>query len=191
MVIDFIHLDVMDGHFVPQLSFGEAYSREISKHSSIPLDVHLMVSNPEHEVPKYLELQPHFLTYHIEATHAPVRLAQSIRDSNVKVGLALSPGTPVHSLEPMLDYIDLVLLMSVEPGYYGQSFLSSSIDRVQAIKKMCINRNILLEVDGGINADNIQKLNTAGADITVVGGACFKTPDANESVRKLKQSCSH
>ncbi len=189
-IIDFIHLDIMDGHFVPQLSFGEGCAKEISQATKIPLDVHLMVSNPEKEIPKYFPLKPRFITFHLEATHAPVRLSQSIRENGIGAGLAISPGTSVDLVEPLLDEIDLILLMSVEPGYYGQQFLKSSYKRASQLKKLIDEKNILLEIDGGISIDNIGRLSRIGVDISVTGSNCFKTTDVNKNVNALKLACS-
>ena len=185
-VIDFIHLDIMDGHFVPQLSFGEAYVREICKATKIPLDVHLMVSKPEKEIPKYFEFRPHILSFHIEATHAPVRLAQSIRSEDILAGVALSPGTPIERVEPLLDEVDILLLMSVEPGYYGQKFLVKSVQRAAKLKALIENRNILLEMDGGLGLGNIASIKEAGVDIAVSGASCFRGPDVNSNVAQLR-----
>lgn len=205
-VVDYIHLDIMDGNFVPQLSFGESIANEIARATKIPLDVHLMVADPEKEVPKYFEMQPSIISFHIEATHAPLRLAQLIRSKNILAGIALSPGTPLESVEPLLEEIDLVLLMSVEPGYYGQSFLETSILRAQKLKSMIDKstdkstdrstdrntdknidkKNIIIEIDGGISAKNIARVKSAGVDLAVSASYCFSTPDINANVKKLK-----
>ncbi len=188
-IIDFIHLDIMDGHFVPQLSFGEGYAREIAQAVSIPLDVHLMVANPEREAPKYFSCKPRFLSFHVEAAQAPVRLAQSIREEGIGAGLALSPGTPLERVEPLLDEIDLLLLMCVEPGYYGQSFLPKSLERIRRLCASISNKKIFIEVDGGIKVQNIAEVKKAGADIAVAGSACFEGPDVNASTLSLKEAC--
>ena len=187
-IVDLIHLDIMDGHFVPQLSFGEAYSREIGKVTKIPLDVHLMVSQPEKEVPKYFDLRPQILSFHIEATHAPVRLAQSIRSESILAGIALNPGTPVETLKPLLDTVDLFLLMSVEPGYYGQKFLEDSIQKAVDLRALIGERKILVEMDGGIGPHNIGRLKDAGVDIVVSGASCFRSPHLNANVEQLRKS---
>ncbi len=188
-IIDFIHLDIMDGHFVPQLSFGEALSGHIKNATGIALDVHLMVTNPELEVPKYFDLKPSFITFHIEATHAPIRLAQFIRQQKIKVGIALCPATPLEVLSPLLDEIDLILIMSVEPGFYGQKFIPHSLERIKKVKEMIGQRNIIIEVDGGVGLSNIASIYKAGAHMVVSGSACFITPDVNKNVEKLKILC--
>ncbi|MCB1315810.1 MAG: ribulose-phosphate 3-epimerase [Leptospiraceae bacterium] len=187
-VVDLLHLDVMDGHFVPQLSFGEAIAASIADTCSIPLDVHLMVDQPEQEVPKYFALRPHNITFHIEATHNPIRLAQSIRAEGIRAGVSLNPGTPIAHLEPVLDAIDMVLVMSVEPGFYGQSFIESTYHRLDQLRDFIAERDIQIEVDGGITDANIAGLVERGLDICVAGSFCFKTGDVNGQVRRLKNA---
>lgn len=184
--IDLIHLDVMDGHFVPQLSFGESYSKSIKEATNIPLDVHLMVSNPEKEVPKYFGLAPYNITFHVEATNNPIRLAQSIRAEKIRAGVSLNPATPAGALEPLLDDIDFILLMSVEPGFYGQKFIPAVMRKIRTVAEMIKGRNIELEVDGGIGLDNIGELAKAGVQICVAGAAVFKSGNVNENAAALK-----
>lgn len=184
--IDFIHLDVMDGHFVPQLSYGEAYAAAVRDATDIPLDVHLMVSRPENEVPKYFALKPHNITFHVEATEFAVRLAQSIREQGIKAGIALNPGTPAARISELMDHIDLVLVMSVEPGYYGQKFISSTLNKMEQIRDMIGDRDIVLEADGGINANNVGTLARSGVEQVVAGAAIFREGDPNANARLLK-----
>ena len=191
-MVDYLHLDVMDSHFVPQLSFGESYSLQISKITSIPLDIHLMVSNPEKEVPKYFVSKPKIISFHIEASSSPIRLAQTIRSEGILAGIAINPATPIERIEPLLDEIDLILLMSVEPGYCGQTFLPRSLARIRNLKSIISSRDgdkIYLEVDGGIHKENIKTIWEAGADIAVAGSACFTNSDVNSNVQKLKDEC--
>ena len=192
---DFIHIDVMDGHFVPALTFGEQVTQAINQETKIPLDVHLMVSNPEKEVPKYFEIKPHNITFHYEATDFPIRLTQSIREAGIKAGISLNPYTPISILEPLYPFIDLVLLMTVEPGFYGQSFLPTSFHRIKEFKEKCKewknrygNSYPLLEVDGGVNDKNIEELTKLGVDIVVAGSYIFKAEDPNQRIRNLKGS---
>ncbi len=188
-IVDLIHLDVMDGHYVPQLSFGEAFAAAVKSATSIPLDVHLMVERPENQVPKYFSLGPYCITFHAEATHFGVRLAQSIREQGIRAGVSLNPGTPIERLEPLLDHVDLVLLMSVEPGYYGQKFLPAALERVRRLRSMIGERPIDIQVDGGINAGNIGELARMGATIIVAGAYCFQGADVNQRVSELKAAC--
>lgn len=185
--IDLIHIDVMDGNFVPQISFGEAFTKEVKSHTEIPLDVHLMVQNPELHVPKYFELNPYCITFHIETTNFSVRLAEEIRKQGIKVGVSLNPQTPPESISMLLPYLDLVLLMTVDPGFYGQSFVKSGFQKIEAVRKLTSPYGIELEVDGGVNESNIGKLAELGVDITVVGSGLYKTGNPNEQGKKLKE----
>ncbi len=185
--VDYIHLDVMDGNFVPQISFGEAVCKEVSELTKIPLDVHLMVNNPEVHVPKYFDLKPEIITFHLEATHFAVRLANEIRSKGIKAGVSINPGTTVESLEPLLPYIDLILIMTVEPGFYGQSFIKNGFEKIQKAKMLIGNFPIVLEVDGGINISNIKKVSSLGVDMVVAGSAVFGGNNANEKSAELKR----
>lgn len=171
---DFIHLDVMDGHFVPSLTFGEEFTAAVAAATKLPLDVHLMVSVPEREVPKYFPLKPFYITFHYEATSAPLRLANEIRKAGSKPGLALNPRTPVAAIADIVFAFDLVLLMSVEPGYYGQPFIANTWQRLDGLKKLKEQHHFVIEVDGGISDTNAQELVRGGADILVSGGFIFK-----------------
>ncbi|MCB1140703.1 MAG: ribulose-phosphate 3-epimerase [Leptospiraceae bacterium] len=187
--IDYIHLDVMDGNFVPQISFGEAICAEVKKLTEIPLDVHLMVRSPEQEVPKYYSLKPDFITFHAETTSFGVRLAEDIRKNGSKVGIALNPGTPLSLIENYLPYLDLILLMTVDPGFYGQSFVKSGLRKIEQAKKMIEGTSILLEVDGGVGPGNIRELHNLGVNISVAGSAVFKSGNPAENSRNLKHIC--
>ncbi|GBF37652.1 ribulose-phosphate 3-epimerase [Leptospira johnsonii] len=184
--IDLVHMDVMDGNFVPQISFGEAINKEIKAMTQIPLDVHLMVEKPENHVHKYYELNPYCITFHTETTRFPIRLAQEIKKNGPKVGVSLNPGTPVSVLETLLPYIDLVLIMTVEPGFYGQKFVDGGMDKIRKTKSLISNYPIELEVDGGVNDTNIKELAQAGVDICVVGAGLFKSGDPSENGIRLK-----
>lgn len=188
--IDMIHMDVMDGHFVPAVSFGELYTRTVASHTSIPLDIHLMVENPARVIPEYLEMKPRNITFHIEATNFPIRISQEIRKSNVQCGVSLNPGTDVRTLEPLLDHIDMVLFMSVEPGFYGQKFLESVLPKIDQFVQMRKDRSIQIQVDGGVGPGNIALLAKMGVDIVVAGSAVFKTPQINDNARSLKRLAS-
>ncbi len=187
--VDFIHMDVMDGHFVPQLSFGERITELAGSHTKIPLDVHLMVDRPEMEAPKYYKCKPHNITFHIEATNFPVRLAREIRENGIRAGIALNPGTPVSRLEPIIDEIGFILIMSVEPGFYGQKFLDLALGKIEQAKALIGQRDILLEGDGGIQEANIARLAKAGLDICVAGAAVFSGPGTpSEQCERLKSA---
>jgi ribulose-phosphate 3-epimerase len=185
--IDFIHMDVMDGNFVPQISFGEALTEEVSKLTKIPLDVHLMVKNPEKHVPNYYKLKPEYITFHRETTDFPIRLAEDIRKNGIKAGIALNPGTPVKMIQDCLPYIDLILIMTVEPGFYGQSFVKSGLEKINRAKELIGSYPIELEVDGGVNTSNIERLSDIGVNICVAGSALFKNNKPNENSLSLKK----
>ena len=188
-ITDFIHLDIMDGHFTPQLTFGEQVCTCIKEATTIPLDVHLMVTRPELEIPKYYNLKPHNITFHYETTNFPIRLAQEIKKHNILAGIALNPGTSISLLEPILPSIDLVLIMSVEPGFYGQPFIEYSYTKIQQLAnlKKDLNPNLLIEIDGGVNEKNIHKLKQLGVNIAVAGSFVFKNNNPNEQILTLKQ----
>jgi ribulose-phosphate 3-epimerase len=194
-IVDYIHLDIMDGNFVPPLTFGEGTVKAIKNDSNIPLDIHLMVNQPQKEVPKYFLLKPEILTFHIETTSFPIRLAQTIKEQGIKAGISLNPGTAIESLSDILPYIDLVLLMTVEPGYAGQKFLSNSYDRIKRLVqlrnkiKKDYGSSFLIEVDGGVTDQNIGDLKKAGVDIVVAGSFVFGAEDYNGQVIKLKEGC--
>jgi len=185
--IDFIHMDVMDGNFVPQISFGEALTEEVSKLTKIPLDVHLMVKNPEKHVPNYYKLKPEYITFHRETTDFPIRLAEDIRKNGIKAGIALNPGTPVKMIQDCLPYIDLILIMTVEPGFYGQSFVKSGLEKINRAKELIGSYPIELEVDGGVNTSNIERLSDIGVNICIAGSALFKNNKPNENSLSLKK----
>lgn len=187
---EYIHIDVMDGHFVPALTFGEQITAAIAAESQVPLDVHLMVTNPEAEAKKYYELKPAIITFHYEATNAPIRLAGEIRAAGAKPGIALNPRTPVSVLNDIIAAFDMVLLMSVEPGYYGQKFIETSWQRLDQLKQLQASENqrghhFDIEVDGGVADSNSQQLAQKGAGVLVSGGFVFKG-NVTEQVKKLK-----
>ncbi|MDY4014492.1 ribulose-phosphate 3-epimerase, partial [Parafannyhessea umbonata] len=166
---DLVHYDVMDGHFVPNLSFGTEILRQAKAATKLPLDVHLMVTNPEEQVPWYLAAGADIVTFHYEAqTHAD-RLVGLIHDAGAKACVALNPGTPVAALDAILDELDMVLVMTVNPGFGGQSFIPGSIRKLRALRRMCAEHGVspLVEVDGGIGADNVGEVVAAGANVIV------------------------
>ncbi|MCB1171426.1 MAG: ribulose-phosphate 3-epimerase [Leptospiraceae bacterium] len=188
--VEYLHMDIMDGHFVPTLSFGELYTKLLKQHTEIPLDVHLMVSRPEKEVPKYFDLSPANITFHVEATDFSVRLAREIRKQGIKAGVSLNPATSLASLDYLLDEIDLVLIMSVEPGFYGQSFIQSSLEKIRQLRELIGDRDITIEVDGGIDASNIGRIIEAGARRIVAGSACFKGGDIAGNISRLRDAAA-
>lgn len=183
---DFIHFDVMDGHFVPNITFGPKILKDMKKYTSLPFDVHLMVDDPERFIPWYAEAGAKIITFHLEATQNPTALAKLIHQNKLKCGVSLKPKTDVSVLKPLLDKIDQVLLMSVEPGFGGQKFLAETPERIRYLKELIGKRNTLIEVDGGIDADSAVCCINAGADILVAGTSIFKDGTYLDNIRKLR-----
>lgn len=171
---DWIHVDVMDGHFVPNLTFGPALCKAIRPHVKTVMDVHLMISPVESYIPAYVDAGADIITAHYEATPHPHRAMQAIRAAGCKAGIALNPGTPAESVEYLLDSIDLVCVMTVNPGFGGQSFIRSQIDKIKKLKSMIGSRKIFLEIDGGIDTKTASLVVDAGANVLVAGSAVFK-----------------
>ncbi len=183
---DWIHVDVMDGHFVPNLTIGPLIVDAINPGTSLPLDCHLMVSRPEDWVEDFAKAGAAVITVHAEASNHLQRLLASIRALGCKAGVSLNPATPVSVLEDVLDDIDLVLLMSVNPGFGGQKFIPRVLDKVKSLRDLRGKREFLIEVDGGVGSQNIRALYDAGADVFVAGSAVFGAKDRRKAVRELK-----
>lgn len=185
---DIFHLDVMDGVFVPNISYGFPVISAIAKKSTKPLDAHLMIVDPDRYVERFGKLGVEYLSVHYEACTHLHRSVQNIRNCGMKAGVALNPHTPVMLLEDIVNECDFILIMSVNPGFGGQSFIENAYSKVSALKDMIIrkNSNALIEVDGGVNAGNAAKLREAGADILVAGSAVFSDKDPMEAVKRIK-----
>jgi len=185
--VDLIHLDVMDGTFVPNISFGPSIVAAVCKATTLELDVHLMVQEPERYVADFAEAGADYITVHVEATRHPHRAVQRIKELGKKAGLVLNPGTPLSALEPMLADIDMALLMSVNPGFGGQSYIPSTTLRLQNLREMrdAVNPSCLLEIDGGVKATNIATIAEAGADIVVVGSAIYNQKPVKDNLGAL------
>lgn len=189
-IVDLLHMDVMDGNFVPNLTFGPGYIRNLQQHTEIPMDVHLMIEKPENSIESYTELRPWCVTIHYESTRFPGRILTLIRESGIKAGLALNPATPVEAVYDLLDCLDMVLVMSVDPGFYGQPFIMQSLSRIERLKNYLVKNgrdDILIQVDGGINTGNIASVASAGAKVIVAGSSSFKNGPVNSNVRELKK----
>ena len=186
---DLIHFDVMDGHFVPNITFGPVLLESIKKHCPLPLDAHLMIENADKYIPEFIKAGADMVSVHVENNPHIHRTLELIKSLGAKAGVVINPGTPLSAIEEALYYADFVLLMSVNPGFGGQSFIKRSIDRLRKLKKMVeeINPSVLIEIDGGIKEDNIVEVALAGADILVVGSGIFSSPNVEEQTRKLKQ----
>ncbi|HOA11467.1 MAG: ribulose-phosphate 3-epimerase [Bacilli bacterium] len=189
--VKYLHFDVMDGHFVPNLSFGIPILEALKPHYKFIYDVHLMVTNPEFIAPKFVEAGADIVTFHLEAMKTGndvVTLIKELRLMGVKVGISIKPDTPVEDLAPILKDIDLVLVMSVEPGFGGQSFLRSALHKIEWLdeERKKYKYNYLIEVDGGINAETGALCAEAGADILVAGSYLFGKEDINERIKGLR-----
>ena len=173
---DFIHCDVMDGHFVPNLTFGWDVVKALGPHAGVPLDVHLMIMPVDPYVERFVQAGAHILTFQVEAGPHPHRTVQSIKAAGAKAGVSLNPATPVEALDYLLDEIDLVLVMSVNPGFGGQSFIESAERKIAAVAERVVRRglSVEIEVDGGVTPDTAPRCIDAGATILVAGSAAFK-----------------
>ncbi len=185
---DFIHLDIMDGVFVPNISFGMPVVEAVSRHSEKPLDVHLMIVEPERYTEQFARLGANVITIHQEATRHLHRAVQQIKARKVKAGVSINPATPVSSLEDIIADIDLVLVMSVNPGFGGQAFSDNTYKKLARLREMIelSGSKALIEVDGGVNDRNAAALFDAGADILVAGNYVFKSPDPKAAIDLLK-----
>ena len=173
---DYVHVDVMDGHFVPNITIGPDVVKAIKPHASRPLDVHLMIAPVDPYITAFAEAGADIITYHPEAGPHPHRTAQAIRAAGCRVGVSLNPATPLASLDHMLDLVDLVLVMSVNPGFGGQSFITSQLEKISELRQLidASGRDIELEVDGGVNRETAAQVIAAGANVLVAGTATFK-----------------
>ncbi len=187
--IDLFHIDIMDGHFVPNMTIGPSIVEAINKITDVPLDVHLMIEEPDKYVKDFINAGADYLAVHIEASVHAHRTVQVIKESGVKAGIALNPATPVCSLEHILQDLDFVVLMSVNPGFGGQSFIPQSMDKIKALKKLIRERNLstLIEVDGGVKPENAGQVADAGADMLVMGSAFFSSKDYVALTKKLRE----
>jgi len=185
---DFVHVDVMDGHFVPNLTIGPVVVSSVAACATKPLDIHLMVENNSFFVDLFAPLKPEYISFHIEEEKHPHRLIQKIRSLGIKPAIVLNPHTPPESIEFLLKDLDMVLLMSVNPGFGGQSFIGSVITKASRLNEMRnkINPNCLIEVDGGVNDKNIQDLKNVGVDIVVAGSYVFKHVSKEEAIKSLQ-----
>lgn len=185
---DLIHLDIMDGNFVPNISFGSKIVESINSKTSLPLEVHLMVEKPENHIKSFIDAGGDIIIVHYETTNHLDKLIQTINEANVKSGIALNPTTPLSVIESLISKIDILLLMTVHPGLGGQKFMPEMIGKIEKARRIIDNqkKSISLAVDGGINLNNISKVAKAGAEIIVAGQIIFKSENPEETTRKIK-----
>jgi ribulose-phosphate 3-epimerase len=187
---DYFHLDIMDGHFVPNISFGPWIAKQMKAITDIPLDAHLMVTKPREFIPKFIDAGVELIYPHMEASYDVYRTVQMITDHGARAGITLNPATPVSTVEGVIDLIDSVLLMSVCPGFGGQSFIPATMKKITDLRKLLdeLKPSVRIAVDGGVTLDNIGNLRSAGADFFIAGSAVFKAPDIEQRVRDLKKA---
>jgi ribulose-phosphate 3-epimerase len=185
---DWVHVDVMDNHFVPNLTFGTTMVEALSKATTTPLDAHLMIEDPDRWAPAYAEAGAGSVTFHVEAAKAPVRLARELRAQGARASMALKPATPIEPYEDLLPELDMVLLMTVEPGFGGQSFLDLCLPKIRRARSLMAKHGLetWLQVDGGVSLETIERCADAGADVFVAGSAVFNADDPDAMVEALR-----
>ena len=194
---DWAHVDVMDNHFVPNLTLGAPVVEKIVAASPIPVDAHLMITDPDRWAPVYADAGARSVTFHAEAAHAPIRLARELRALGVRAGLGLKPATPIEPYVDLLPEFDMVLVMTVEPGFGGQSFLDVCLPKVRRTREAIARAglDVWLQVDGGVSEDTIERCAAAGADVFVAGSAVYGADDAAGQIKKLRElaaaACAH
>ncbi len=189
---DWVHVDVMDNHFVPNLTFGPTMVEAIARSTDTPLDAHLMINDPDRHAPAYVEAGAASVTFHVEAAAAPVRLAREIRSAGGRASMALKPATPVEPYEDLLPELDMLLLMTVEPGFGGQKFLDLVLPKIRRARALMDKHGVetWLQVDGGVSLETIERCAEAGADVFVAGSAVYSAEDPDAMVEQLRASAA-
>jgi ribulose-phosphate 3-epimerase len=189
---DWIHVDVMDGHFVPNITIGPLVVEAVKRVTSLPVDVHLMIENPDRYIKDFAKAGADLISVQVEACVHLNRTIQMIKEFDRRAGVVLNPSTPLSSLEWIMEEVDYIMIMSVNPGFGGQKFISNSLDRVRALRKMIRDRGLatLIEIDGGVNEKTIKNISDAGVDVFVAGSAIFKSPDYKKTIDKFRELIS-
>ena len=194
---DAVHVDIMDNHFVPNMTFGLPVVEALHRRTTLPMDIHLMVDNPDSYAPQFAELGCESVTFHVEASGAPIRLARELRRLGARASMALKPATPIEPYADMLTELDQVLLMTVEPGFGGQKFLDLVLPKIRRTRRLvaATGQDIWIQVDGGVSVETIGRCAEAGADVFVAGTAVFRADDPDQMVRQLREqataACAH
>ena len=189
---DWIHVDVMDGHFVPNITIGPLVVEAARRVTSLPIDVHLMIENPDRYIKDFAKAGADLISVQVEACVHLNRTIQMIKESGLRAGAVLNPSTPLSSIEWIIEEVDFIMIMSVNPGFGGQNFIPNSLDKVGALRKMIRDRGLatLIEIDGGVNEKTIKNLSDAGVDVFVAGSAIFKSPDYKKTIDKFRKLIS-
>ncbi|MCP3924122.1 MAG: ribulose-phosphate 3-epimerase [Desulfobacterales bacterium] len=189
---DWIHIDVMDGQFVPNITYGPIIVEASKKATELPLDVHLMIEKPDHIIPEFAKAGADWISVHVEACTHLNRTIQLIKSLNCKAGVALNPATPLSSIEWILEELDYILIMSVNPGFGGQSFIKNSLEKISELREIIDenNLNTIIQIDGGVNKETIKEISEAGTDSFVAGSAIFGSPDYNATIENFKSQIS-
>jgi ribulose-phosphate 3-epimerase len=189
---DWLHVDVMDNHFVPNLTLGLPVVEAIGKASSTPMDCHLMIEDPDRWAPAYVEAGAGSVTFHVEAAAAPVRLARELRSLGARAGMGLKPATPIDPYEDLLPELDMLLVMTVEPGFGGQAFLDLCLPKIRRTRELVEKHgvDVWLQVDGGVSLETIERCAEAGADVFVAGSAVFSADDPNKMIESLRSTAA-
>jgi len=185
---DWVHVDVMDNHFVPNLTLGLPVVESLLRTSAVPVDCHLMIEQPDRWAPQYAEAGAGSVTFHVEAADAPIRLARTLRSAGARAGMALKPATPIEPYIDLLPELDMLLVMTVEPGFGGQSFLDVVLPKIRRVKQAIGDLDVWLQVDGGVSADTIERCAEAGADTFVAGSAVYGAADPAAAVTALRKA---
>ena len=189
---DWLHVDVMDGHFVPNITIGPVVVESVRKATRLPLDVHLMITDPDKYAPEFIKAGADWVSIHPDTVKDPVQSLREIRRLGAKASIAVNPDVPLEKVEVYFPYIDMVLMMTVFPGFAGQAFIEDVLPKIEKARRLVGERRlpILIEADGGIKADNIERVVRAGAEVIVSGSGIFKTPNYAETIRKMRQAAS-